>query len=270
MNGTAIGAAAVLALASAALPALLTWANLPAFRRAARRRPRDGRVSVLVPARNESQAIGRLLDDVLASRDVDLELVILDDDSTDGTADLVERRAVLDPRVRLVRGGPLPEGWCGKQHACWQLSRAAFRLDRIGLVGGLSRIFSAGTVRAAIGNAAGLAVLAVAAGFAAGPLVTILRDAGATADPVRLFAAAHRLLLPLVAAAAAVAAVAWLLTRARFERRIRMTPEEYADEARGMQADPKVRLMRQTRQTRQTRPDRGEPATEGVTARPAA
>jgi len=152
----------------------------------------------------------------------------------------------------------------------WQLSRAAFRLDRIGLVGGLSRIFSAGTVRAAIGNAAGLAVLAVAAGFAAGPLVTILRDAGATADPVRLFAAAHRLLLPLVAAAAAVAAVAWLLTRARFERRIRMTPEEYADEARGMQADPKVRLMRQTRQTRQTRPDRGEPATEGVTARPAA
>jgi hypothetical protein len=125
MNGTAIGAAAVLALASAALPALLTWANLPAFRRAARRTPRDGRVSVLVPARNESQAIGRLLDDVLASRDVDLELVILDDDSTDGTADLVERRAVLDPRVRLVRGGPLPEGWCGKQHACWQLSRAA-------------------------------------------------------------------------------------------------------------------------------------------------
>jgi len=125
MNGTAIGAAAVLALASAALPALLTWANLPAFRRAARRRPRDGRVSVLVPARNESQAIGRLLDDVLASRDVDLELVILDDDSTDSTADLVERRAVLDPRVRLVRGGPLPEGWCGKQHACWQLSRAA-------------------------------------------------------------------------------------------------------------------------------------------------
>jgi hypothetical protein len=125
MNGTAIGAAAVLALASAALPALLTWANLPAFRRAARRTPRDGRVSVLVPARNESQAIGRLLDDVLASRDVDLELVILDDDSTDSTADLVERRAVLDPRVRLVRGGPLPEGWCGKQHACWQLSRAA-------------------------------------------------------------------------------------------------------------------------------------------------
>jgi hypothetical protein len=125
MNGTLIGGASLLAVATAALPTLLTWANLRAFGRAARRRPRDGRVSVLVPARNESEAIGRLMDDVLASKDVDLELLILDDNSNDGTADLVERRAAVDPRVRLVRGGPLPEGWCGKQHACWQLSRAA-------------------------------------------------------------------------------------------------------------------------------------------------
>jgi cellulose synthase/poly-beta-1,6-N-acetylglucosamine synthase-like glycosyltransferase len=80
---------------------------------------------VLVPARNEAPAIGRLMDAVLASRGIDLELVILDDDSTDGTGDIVRRRAEADPRVRLVAGGPLPEGWCGKQHACAALARAA-------------------------------------------------------------------------------------------------------------------------------------------------
>jgi len=64
---------------------------------------------------------------------------------------------------------------------------------------------------------------------------------------VRLFAAAQQAILPLVAAAAVVAACTWAFSRRRFERRIRMTPQEYADEARSMQADPKVRLMRQQR-----------------------
>jgi flagellar biosynthesis protein FlhB len=53
--------------------------------------------------------------------------------------------------------------------------------------------------------------------------------------------------LPLVAAAAVVAACTWVVSRFRFERRIRMTPQEYADEARSMQADPKVRFMHQRR-----------------------
>jgi hypothetical protein len=56
---------------------------------------------------------------------VDLELVILDDASQDGTAAVVAGIAAEDPRVRLVPGSPLPAGWCGKQHACWQLARAA-------------------------------------------------------------------------------------------------------------------------------------------------
>jgi glycosyltransferase involved in cell wall biosynthesis len=82
-------------------------------------------VSVLVPARNEEAAIERLCRDVLASTDVALELVILDDDSRDATAEIVRRIAATDDRVRLVAGEPLPAGWCGKQHACWQLARAA-------------------------------------------------------------------------------------------------------------------------------------------------
>lgn len=123
---TLIGGLALAALALAALPALLTLANLRVFRRA----PRLGEgstpaVSVLVPARNEAAAIGRLCRDVLASTDVDLELVILDDASEDGTAAIVAGIATRDPRVRLISGRPLPSGWCGKQHACWQLAEAA-------------------------------------------------------------------------------------------------------------------------------------------------
>ena len=80
---------------------------------------------MLVPARNEGAAIGRLMDEVLASIGVDLELVILDDASEDGTAAIVAARMARDARVRLVAGQPLPPGWCGKQHACWQLAAAA-------------------------------------------------------------------------------------------------------------------------------------------------
>jgi hypothetical protein len=114
-------------LVLAALPALLTVANLRLFRPPPEP-PAGGPlppVSVLVPARNEERAIGRLMGDVLASEGVDLELVVLDDSSDDRTAEIVAAVADRDPRVRLVRGGPLPAGWCGKQHACWQLARAA-------------------------------------------------------------------------------------------------------------------------------------------------
>lgn len=114
-------------LVLAALPALLTLANLRLFRPPPEPVPGSPwpQVSVLVPARNEERAITRLMADVLASEGVDLELVVLDDASDDRTAEVVAALADRDPRVRLVRGGPLPAGWCGKQHACWQLARAA-------------------------------------------------------------------------------------------------------------------------------------------------
>jgi hypothetical protein len=127
MSPSLLGGLAVAGLACAALPAALTFANLRAFRRAPPPSAEGDvpRVSVLVPARNEERAIARLCRDVLASEGVDLELVILDDDSHDGTAGIVAGIAADDPRVRLVKGKPLPAGWCGKQHACWQLAKAA-------------------------------------------------------------------------------------------------------------------------------------------------
>lgn len=133
MTSSAVVALAWSGAVLAAIPAIVTLANLPLFRRApqpAAGRPTGGvggrpSVSVLVPARNEATTIRRLCHDVLASQGVDIELIVLDDASDDGTGDVVQAIALGDPRVRLIRGRPLPPGWCGKQHACWQLAAAA-------------------------------------------------------------------------------------------------------------------------------------------------
>jgi hypothetical protein len=82
-------------------------------------------VSVLIPARDEAGNIGAAIDAVLASRGIALEVLVLDDQSSDDTARIVVDYAARDPRVRLLRGVPLPAGWCGKQHACAQLAAAA-------------------------------------------------------------------------------------------------------------------------------------------------
>jgi flagellar biosynthesis protein FlhB len=65
-----------------------------------------------------------------------------------------------------------------------------------------------------------------------------------------LAAMAWRTLAWVVAAAAAVAVGQWILARRRFEQRIRMTPQEFAEEQKEMQADPRVRLMNQRRAPR--------------------
>jgi chlorobactene glucosyltransferase len=82
-------------------------------------------VSVLVPARNEERNIGRCVESLLAQDYPRLEVLVLDDQSDDGTADIVQGYAERDSRVRLLSGQPLPKGWHGKANACYQLARAA-------------------------------------------------------------------------------------------------------------------------------------------------
>ena len=84
-----------------------------------------GAVSVLIPARNEELAIGASIASLLASRGVGIEIIVLDDGSTDRTAEIVRGLAAQDARVHLRSSPPLPRGWNGKQHACHALAAAA-------------------------------------------------------------------------------------------------------------------------------------------------
>ncbi|CAN5909929.1 hypothetical protein BH23ACT10_BH23ACT10_23970 [soil metagenome] len=88
-------------------------------------RPPPRRVSVLVPARNEAARIAGCLAALRAIDWDDLEILVLDDRSDDGTGDLVRRLAADDPRVRLLAGRPRPDGWLGKPWACAQLAEVA-------------------------------------------------------------------------------------------------------------------------------------------------
>jgi hypothetical protein len=122
--------AALIALALSALPVLMFAQNLrrylpactdPERLRAASATP----VSVLVPARNEESSIGPALDSILASQHGALQVIVMDDASEDATASIVNGFAQRDPRVQLAHSKGLPDGWNGKQNACWQLSQLA-------------------------------------------------------------------------------------------------------------------------------------------------
>jgi glycosyl transferase family 2 len=83
-------------------------------------------ITVAIPARNEAARIGPTLRSLLAQERVPrLEILVLDDDSTDGTTELVLKVADGDPRLRVLAGAPLAAGWKGKPHACAQLAEAA-------------------------------------------------------------------------------------------------------------------------------------------------
>ncbi len=107
----------------AAVPASMFVANLRRYIAPRKDLQTTPRIAVLIPARDEERNIHACLESVLASRSVDIEVLVLDDASTDRTAAIVREIVAADARVRLVVTQILPAGWNGKQHACWLLAQ---------------------------------------------------------------------------------------------------------------------------------------------------
>ncbi len=85
------------------------------------------RVSILIPARNEESTIARTVTSACAQQGVkDLEVIVLDDDSSDKTAEIVNELALHDSRIQLIQSDEqVPPDWMGKQFACHRLSQIA-------------------------------------------------------------------------------------------------------------------------------------------------
>jgi chlorobactene glucosyltransferase len=88
-------------------------------------------IAVIVPARDEAHNIAPCLRSLFAQRyPVDrVRFIVVDDDSSDDTADIVTALAAENPSISLVRAPPLPPGWKGKVHACCVGAAAAGKPD---------------------------------------------------------------------------------------------------------------------------------------------
>lgn len=82
-------------------------------------------ISILVPARDEEANIEACVRSLLRLNYPRFEVIVLDDHSSDDTYAILCRLRDQDHRLRVLIGSELPEGWCGKPHACWQMAQAA-------------------------------------------------------------------------------------------------------------------------------------------------
>ena len=104
---------------------VLRLPSLESLTRAGRSRQGGGwpgelpaRCSVVIAARNEEARIEQSIRHLLAQRAVDLELIVVDDRSTDRTGEILARLSKEDARLQVRRVDVLPERWLGKCHAC--------------------------------------------------------------------------------------------------------------------------------------------------------
>jgi len=82
-------------------------------------------VSIIIPACNEADTIEAALTTILGQDYPQLQIVVIDDRSTDSTGERIAQVAARDPRIKSVRIESLPEGWLGKLHAMDQGVREA-------------------------------------------------------------------------------------------------------------------------------------------------
>jgi glycosyltransferase involved in cell wall biosynthesis len=85
----------------------------------------DKLVSVLIPARNEENNIASILGDLRNQTYNNIEIIVLDDDSSDNTAAIIAQQIQQDTRISLLQSKGLPKGWLGKNYACHQMAKQA-------------------------------------------------------------------------------------------------------------------------------------------------
>jgi hypothetical protein len=78
------------------------------------------RVSVVIAARDEQSRLEQTIRQLLQQRGVDVQLIVVDDRSTDATPEILRRLSAEAPQLEVVRIDELPAGWLGKCHACAQ------------------------------------------------------------------------------------------------------------------------------------------------------
>ena len=116
----------------------------------------DRLVSILIPARNEERNIRQCLEALVTQNHKTLEILVLDDWSTDRTAQIIQEFAGSDPRVRMLTGTELPSGWTGKNWASHQLSQEA--TGEFLLFIDADTVLSVGTVSIALMNSINKAI----------------------------------------------------------------------------------------------------------------
>ncbi|MBU3698524.1 MAG: glycosyltransferase [Candidatus Kapabacteria bacterium] len=80
-------------------------------------------VAVLIPARNEERGIERCVRSLCSQSYEKMQVIVLDDGSSDATPEILSRLADEYSNLRVISGSPLPKGWVGKSWACHQLSQ---------------------------------------------------------------------------------------------------------------------------------------------------
>lgn len=113
------------ALIFIALTAILNVFTMLRLGHATQRTSHYPSLSILIPARNEAEVIGNTISHLLTQDYPAFEIILLDDNSTDGTGDIAKRAADGDQRLKVINGAALPDGWAGKNWACHQLSKHA-------------------------------------------------------------------------------------------------------------------------------------------------
>ena len=81
-------------------------------------------VSAIVPARNEEATIAACIESLAQQPEI-TEILVVNDHSTDRTAEIVRGLTRYHPQLRLIDSAPLPPGWVGKNHAVWQAAQRA-------------------------------------------------------------------------------------------------------------------------------------------------